>query len=134
MFALGLACLVALSVSPASVPVASARCALVTLPEEVQRSPFVVEAVLESAGETARFRTVTVWKGGSAAPARFTLDAQRGRGRWEWADSANEGQQYLLFLGQHEGRFSVARCGQSGDASDTRRTELRAQGLTPTPR
>lgn len=113
---------------------ASARCAVVTLAQEVERSPFVVEAVLESAGDTARFRTVTVWKGGTAAPVSFSLEAQRGRGRWEWADSANEGQQYVLFLAHHDGRFFVARCGQSGDATDTRRSELRAQGLTPSPR
>lgn len=113
---------------------AAARCAVVTLPEEVQRSPFVVEAVLESAGDTARFRTVTVWKGGDAAPARFSLAAQRGRGRWAWSDAANEGQRYVLFLTQTPSGVSVARCGQSGEATDARRSQLRAEGLTPTSR
>jgi hypothetical protein len=113
---------------------AAARCAVVMLPEEVQRSPFVVEAVLERAGGTASFRTVTVWKGGAAAPARFTLGAQQGRARWPWADAANEGKRYLLFLSAVPGGFTVARCGQSGAVSDSERAELRAQGLTPTPR
>ena len=110
---------------------AAARCAVVMLPEEVQRSPFVVEAVLERAGATASFRTVTVWKGGTAAPARFTLSAQQGRGRWPWSDAANEGKRYLLFLSAVPGGFTVARCGQSGAVSDSERAELRAQGLTP---
>ena len=113
---------------------AAARCAIVTLPDEVQRSPFVVVAVLESAGDTAQFRTVTVWKGGGAAPARFSLGAQRGRGQWPWADSANEGHRYVLFLAQTPSGVSVARCGQSGEVTDARRTQLRAEGLTPTPR
>lgn len=113
---------------------AAARCAVVMLPEEVQSSPFVVEAVLERAGGAASFRTVTVWKGGTAAPARFTLSAQQGRGRWPWADSANEGKRYLLFLSPASGGFTVARCGQSGVVSDSERAELRAEGLTPTQR
>ena len=113
---------------------AAARCAAVTLPEEVQDSPFVVEAVLERAGGAASFRTVTVWKGGTAAPARFTLNAQQGRGRWPWADSANEGKRYLLFLSPASGGFTVARCGQSGAVSDSERAEQRAEGLTPTQR
>ena len=73
-------------------------------------------------------------KGGTAAPARFTLNAQQGRGRWPWADSANEGKRYLLFLSPASGGFTVARCGQSGAVSDSERSELRAEGLTPTQR
>jgi len=132
--ALILASVVAFAGASSLQSTAAARCAVVMLPEEVQRSLFVVEAELERAGDRAEFRTLTVWKGGAAAPARFMLGAQQGRGRWPWADSANEGHRYLLFLTSVPSGFTVARCGQSAEASEGRHAALRAQGLTPTPR
>ncbi|MCA9605710.1 MAG: hypothetical protein H6719_25185 [Sandaracinaceae bacterium] len=110
---------------------AQARCAPVSMPQEVRRATFVVEAVLERAGDPGTFRTVTVWKGGDQAPATFSLGAQRGRGQWEWADASSVGHRYLLLLSSEGGAYSVARCGQSGEATDARRAELRALGLRP---
>ncbi len=108
---------------------AEARCAAVSLPAEVRQAPFVVEAVLERAGDPAHFRTVTVWKGGDQAPARFTLGARQGRGYWPWREASNVGHRYLLFLREIGNGFVVRRCGVSGDATDARRRQLRAQGL-----
>jgi len=115
--------------SPASL--AEARCAPASLPQEVREASFVVEAVLERAGDPAQFRTVQVWKGGAQAPDRFTLGARRGRGTWPWHNASAQGDRYLLFLRPMANGFVVRRCGASGSATDARRGELRSQGLQP---
>jgi hypothetical protein len=130
---LGLALLATSFTTSSLTPTAAARCAVVRLPAEASDSEYVVEAVLERAGSTAHFRTVAVWKGGRQAPARFSLGAQRGRGRWPWAETAYIGRTYLLFLRPGPG-FRVTRCGQSREVSDRMRDELRAEGLTRTER
>ncbi len=112
----------------------AARCAPIALPAEVRQSAFVVEAELERAGVTATFRTVVVWKGGADAPTQIALGSQQGRGRWPWADAANVGRRYVLFLRRENGGWYVARCGATAEASDGLRAELRAQGLSPRPR
>lgn len=115
-------------------PRAEARCAPPSLPEEVRQSAFIVEAVLVRAGDQGEFRIEVVWKGGAAAPAVVRLGAQQGRGRWPWAQAANEGRRYLLFLQPAGAGFSVNRCGASGEVNEPRLAELRALGLSPRPR
>jgi len=111
---------------------ADARCAPISLTVDARQSPFVVEAVLERAGEVGQLRTMTVWKGGASAPAQFTLDARQGRAWWPWHEPQNVGHRYLLFLRPVDGGgFTVRRCGASGELSDGRRAELRALGLRP---
>lgn len=111
---------------------ADARCAPRSLPQEARTAVAVVEAVLERASEASgAFRTVTVYKGGAEAPARFTLDTRQGRARWPWASAENEGRRYLLFLHRAGDGWTVYRCGASGEASDEARAALRREGLRP---
>ncbi len=114
-------------------PRAEARCAPPSLRQEVERSAFVVEAVLVRAGESAEFRVETVWKG-DAAPAVVHLGARQGRGRWPWAEAANEGRRYLLFLQPAGAGFTVDRCGATAEVSEPDLAAIRALGLTPRPR
>lgn len=114
---------------------ASARCAPISVAQDARQSDYVVEAVLEHAGQHAHFRTTVVWKGGAQAPAEVELGARRGRGRWDWSESSAEGETFLLFLRRTQGGdWMVMRCGATGEASDARRMALRARGLAPTSR
>ena len=113
-------------------PTARARCTTLSLRADVARSPFVVEAAVESAGSVAQFRTQTVWKGGADVPARFTLRASNGVAPWPRV--ASVGSVYLVMLSGPGDQVRVRRCGRSGPITDALRAELVSLGLTPTPR
>ncbi|MFK7986115.1 MAG: hypothetical protein AB8I08_08790 [Sandaracinaceae bacterium] len=107
-----------------------ARCRAVSLAQDAQESAFVVEAVVEQAGATARFRTTVVWKGGDSAPAGFELSARRGRAQWAWSESRAEGRTFLLFLRPTPSAgFQVMRCGATGEIDEPQRRALRDLGL-----
>ena len=119
----------------ALVPVpASARCAPVSVEQDAQQSAFVVEAVVERTGPTGELRVVAAWKGESA-PARVSLSSRRGRGEWAWGGASSVGRRFVLFLRPNDGGgFYVARCGETAEANDRLREQLRALGLRSRPR
>ena len=111
---------------------ADARCARVSVREDVARSPVVVEATVVRAGSRAQFRTVAVWKGESEAPAHFTLNAGYGGPVSPWPRAGSEGSVYLLFLSGSGEQVHVRRCGRSGLMTEELRDEVLALGLTRT--
>ncbi|MEZ4340106.1 MAG: hypothetical protein R3B82_26085 [Sandaracinaceae bacterium] len=127
----GVAALAGLALALAIPASTSARCAPIDVAQEVAEADFVVEAVVERAGDSATLRTTVVWKGGAQAPAQVALDAHRGRARWEWGEPSSVGHTYVLFLRRSGTGFTVARCGESAEATDGLRAQLRARGLTP---
>jgi hypothetical protein len=116
----------------ASVPLpADARCAQLSLADEIARSRYVFEGVVESSsGGRTTLRVTASWKGNP--PARVTVTRS---GRGDPFAGATASRVYIVFTGgASDARLSAHRCGATGDVSGVPASALEAAGLHRTPR
>lgn len=107
---------------------ALARCAMLSLPEEIQRSDFVYEATVASVGASVALHVVALWKG--VLPASVSVHVT---GRGNPFSGARPGEVYLVLTSGAANAQYVNRCGSTGRLSTADADTLREAGLTRRP-
>lgn len=123
--------LAALAVVPLTllVPeVAAARCAMLSLPDELRSSSFVFEATVVAAGPPVALRVLAMWKG--VLPDHVTVGIS---GRGNPFAGAGPSDVFLVLTSGPANALHVNRCGSSGRLQAADLETLRQAGLTRRP-
>lgn len=107
---------------------ALARCAMLTLPDEIRMSDFVFEATVVSVGPSVALHVVAMWKG--ILPANVSVGVS---GRGNPFSGARPGDVYLVLTSGPANALHVNRCGTTGRLQDADVQTLREAGLTRRP-
>lgn len=104
---------------------ALARCAMLSLPDEIRRCDFIYEATVVSVGPSVALHVVALWKG--VLPASVSVHVS---GRGNPFSGARPNEVFLVLTSGAANAQYVNRCGSTGRLSAADADTLREAGLT----